>query len=179
MTAPAPQTLKISKKANPADAKTFSFDQAAPQPKPGEPAPKKEFEHGEEVGTRVTPSYKSPLPRQAWTPATTVTAMNNRKAKYVERITAALPFIREARAAGLRNASQFAAYLSQNGVPAATGGTWTDDAVHRALKRLKALGLDQGSLHAVLARKKFPARIRTTAMKAALVEAKANGLLPK
>ncbi len=76
----------------------------------------------------------------------TARATASRQATYDGRTKGALAPIKAARAAGAKNAGQLAVYLNSNQVHAPNNEQWTVSAVLRCLRRLKALGLDRGSL---------------------------------
>lgn len=74
-------------------------------------------------------------------------ALHRRLAKYHAALKLALPHIEEAVAAGCKTAAAIAEFLNAKGVPAPSGGKWNLQTVLRARKRLKTLGLHQGSPH--------------------------------
>ena len=87
-------------------------------------------------------------------------ATASRRAAYLTAIKSAVAAIQLARNSGAKNAREFAAFPNSNGVPAPTKGEWSESAVLRCLKRLKALKLDVGSNEAHSARRKFRASRR-------------------
>jgi len=93
---------------------------------------------------------KNPEPATKQTKAVvqgrTTLASRIRREKYEAAVLAALPFILSARASGIKKSSEFADYLNSHGVPAPNKGRWNTDSVLHGLSRLKALGLDRGSL---------------------------------
>ena len=90
----------------------------------------------------------------------TLRATAVRRTEYKKKITAALPQIRAARAAGAKCARDFVRELNSHGVPAPNHATWTESAVLRAFRRLKALKLDEGSRVPSAARTSGPRRAR-------------------
>jgi hypothetical protein len=75
----------------------------------------------------------------------TAAAIAKRRSQYRDRDTDSLPHIQDARADGAKNAGQIAHILNAKGVSGPTNDTWTESAVLRCLRRLKAMGLDAGS----------------------------------
>jgi len=69
-----------------------------------------------------------------------------RMARYDSIARVALPYLRSARTGGIKKAKDFAGYLNFYCAPSPSGSGWTVDAVLRCFRRLKALGLDYGSL---------------------------------
>jgi hypothetical protein len=82
----------------------------------------------------------------------TTSAIEKRRAIYLQKDNGNLSHIQKARAAGAKNARQIADALNSEGVPGPTSPVWTESAVLRCLRRLKALELDCGSLPAHKAR---------------------------
>jgi hypothetical protein len=76
----------------------------------------------------------------------TASAIAARRAEYDAKDKAILAHIGQARANGAKNARQIANELNSTGVPGPTNPIWTESAVLRCLRRLKARGLDRGSL---------------------------------
>jgi hypothetical protein len=96
-------------------------------------------------------------------PKRTAQATAARRADYDEKIIPVAVHIQAARAAGAKNAADFAAYLNPRGIHAPKHKEWTESAVLRCLARLKALGLDEGSLPAHKAREQrqaYPGRYK-------------------
>src|SRR4051812_12908674 len=75
----------------------------------------------------------------------TASAVARRRLYYRERDRDSLPHIQDARADGAKNARQLAHILNERGVAGPTNANWTESAVLRCLRRLKAMGLDAGS----------------------------------
>lgn len=69
-----------------------------------------------------------------------------RRAKYETAIRQVLPRFQLARKCGAKSASQFSECLNVAGITSPSGNAWNEASVLKALKRLKQLGLDQGSL---------------------------------
>lgn len=86
-----------------------------------------------------------PLQRSSATSTKTLSACASRRAKYLASIKSALPAIHAARQEGAKNAREFAAYLNSNAIPAPSNKEWSESAVLRCLRRLRALKLDVGS----------------------------------
>jgi hypothetical protein len=94
----------------------------------------------------------------------TAAAIDMRRSHYRDRDADSLQHIKAARADGAKNARQIAHYLNSKGVPGPTNKTWTESAVLRCLRRLKAQGLDAGSLSPYRARVKKVTRMPGTGM---------------
>jgi hypothetical protein len=95
----------------------------------------------------------------------TASAIAKRRSQYRDRDADSLPHIQDARADGAKNARQIAHILNSRSVPAPTNETWTESAVLRCLRRLKAMGLDAGSPPPHRARVNRPMRKPGTGMK--------------
>src|SRR5690242_15901283 len=83
----------------------------------------------------------------------TASAIEARRATYSDKDRVNLIHIQGARASGAKNAREIAKFLNNGAVPGPTNATWTESAVLRCIRRLKALGLDEGSLPPAKARR--------------------------
>ncbi len=97
----------------------------------------------------------------------TETATAVRRAHYEAAIRIALPHINAARKEGAKCARHLANYLNNHDVEPPHNSVWTESAVLRCLRRLKQLGLDQGSNPFWIARTRTP-RVARRADAAAL-----------
>ena len=75
----------------------------------------------------------------------TAAAIAKRRSQYRDKDMDCLPHIKDARADGAKNARQIAHILNTKGVSGPTNDNWSQSAVLRCLRRLKAMGLDAGS----------------------------------
>ena len=83
----------------------------------------------------------------------TAAATKARMKRYDAHVRKIRRSLQKARHLGVQNSQGFVEHLNLlSGIPAPNGKPWNKNSVLRALRRLKARGLDEGSLPAHLAR---------------------------